>query len=282
MQRVLVPYDQSEQATRALDHALSTFDSATIVVLHVVQPFADHTGAGGYEATRVPQQLATAREMLDSLRAEQDEPERVETAVRYGRPAHVIVRYVETEGIDHVVLGNRGRDGATRILLGSVAEATARRSSAPVTVARESDTAETVEDVLVAFDGSTRARRALAHALDRFPEASFTVLYVVYPPTEQTREGKSGFEVLESWADERDDHAASVLSVAEELAADRGRTIETRTASGKPAATIVEHADEADHVVVGSAGRDGVSRLLLGSVAETVLRRSPVTVTVVK
>lgn len=134
----------------------------------------------------------------------------------------------------------------------------------------------------MAFDGSTHARRALDHAFDRFPEATLTVLYVVYPPTEHTREGTTGFEVLEDWAGERDDHAASVLSIAEEAAADRGRTVETRTAAGKPAATILDHAGDADHVVVGSAGRDGVSRLLLGSVAETVLRRSPVSVTVVK
>jgi nucleotide-binding universal stress UspA family protein len=50
-----------------------------------------------------------------------------------------------------------------------------------------------------------------------------------------------------------------------------------------PARTVVDHAtrDDVDHVV-GSHGREGVSRLLLGSVAEKIVRRSPVPVTVVR
>jgi len=61
-------------------------------------------------------------------------------------------------------------------------------------------------------------------------------------------------------------------------------TIETAVETGPPARTIVEYADEndADQIVIGSHGRSGVSRVLLGSVAETVARRSPVPVTIVR
>jgi len=53
---------------------------------------------------------------------------------------------------------------------------------------------------------------------------------------------------------------------------------------GRPAREITDELEsgEYDHVVMGSHGRSGVSRILLGSVAETVLRRSPVPVTVVR
>ena len=60
--------------------------------------------------------------------------------------------------------------------------------------------------------------------------------------------------------------------------------VETAIEVGRPAATIVEEARErdVDHIVVGSHGRTGASRILLGSVAETVARRSPVPVTIVR
>jgi nucleotide-binding universal stress UspA family protein len=56
------------------------------------------------------------------------------------------------------------------------------------------------------------------------------------------------------------------------------------TEIGRPSRAIVEYAEEhdIDHIVMGSHGRSGVTRILLGSVAETVVRRSPVPVTIVR
>jgi nucleotide-binding universal stress UspA family protein len=60
--------------------------------------------------------------------------------------------------------------------------------------------------------------------------------------------------------------------------------VDTTAEVGGPANAIVECAEEesVDHIVTGSHGRSGVTRILLGSVAETVVRRSPVPVTVVR
>ena len=282
MSRVLVPYDQSDQADYALEHALSTFESATVVLLHVVEPAGGHTGvAAGYEASHYPGQHESAEEMLDGVRETNDAGGRIETAVRYGRPAHTTLAYVDEAGVDHVVMGSHGRDGAARLLLGSVAETVARRSSVPVTVVRQTPPSDAPEQVLVPFDGSTHSRRALTYALESFPETDITALYVTYPPTEHDRTGSG---VAQSWEAESEDHAGSVLSGATDIAADHDRSVETRSAAGTPADTIVEFVGEADvgHVVLGSAGRDGIARLLLGSVAETVIRRSPVSVTIAK
>ena len=60
----------------------------------------------------------------------------LESLTRVGAPAQEIVACTESESIDHVVMGSRGRSGVTRILLGSVAEGVVRHSSAPVTVVR--------------------------------------------------------------------------------------------------------------------------------------------------
>jgi nucleotide-binding universal stress UspA family protein len=283
MSRILVPYDNSEQADYALTHAMATFDSATIVLLHIVEPGSDYTGVAGYEPSRYPDQQQHAEEMLDDVREAHDESERIETAVRYGRPAHTVLSYVDQESIDHVVIGSHGRDGAARLLLGSVAETVARRSPVPVTVVRDPPSSGTPDHVLVPFDGSTHSRRALAYALETFTDADITALYVAYPPTERVRDAP-GSETLQGWEDEREGHTESVLSGATDIAEEHGRSVETRSVAGTPADTIVEFAEEeaVGHVVLGSAGRDGIVRLLLGSVAETVMRRSPASVTIAK
>jgi len=70
-----------------------------------------------------------------------------------------------------------------------------------------------------------------------------------------------------------------VFEPAREIAAERGVEIETAMGHGTPAKTIVEYADEHDVDAMrarhGHARREGARRLLLGSVAETVVRRAP-------
>jgi len=60
----------------------------------------------------------------------------IETAVVVGRPAREIVRYADDHDIDQIVMGSHGRDRASRVLLGSVAETVARRAPVPVTIVR--------------------------------------------------------------------------------------------------------------------------------------------------
>lgn len=283
-QRVLVPYDSSEQADYALTYAVTEFQEAAVVLLHVIEPVAEQTG-GPYTGANYKQELETAETMLEDVRDTYDEAERIETSVEYGRPVHGVVSNLTENRFDHVVMGSHGRDGASRLLLGSVAETVARRSPVPVTVVRsppESDTA--IEQVLVPFDASAMSKRALEHALDQFDGATITALYVAYPTNEEYESGDSTFDVFDNWEDERTEHVESVLSTADEIASERGRSVDTESIDGTPADAVVEFADEheLDHVVLGSTGRDGLTRLLLGSVAETVIRRSPVSVTVVK
>ena len=88
-----------------------------------------------------------------------------------------------------------------------------------------------------------------------------------------------------------DDLASAGREAAEEMfdevrerVEEAGADIETELRVGRPARAIEECAEGAsvDHVVIGSHGRDSITRILLGSVAETVVRRSPVPVTVVR
>jgi nucleotide-binding universal stress UspA family protein len=144
------------------------------------------------------------------------------------------------------------------------------------------DRVGTVEHVLVPVDGSPLARKALDFALETHPDARVTILHVIdYVEEGYGAEMLVGPETLRERAEER---SASLLDEARERAADHAGEVRTDSAYGKPSREIVAYADghDVDLVVMGSHGRSGVSRVLLGSVAQTVVQRASVPVTVVR
>ena len=140
------------------------------------------------------------------------------------------------------------------------------------------------EHVLVPHDGSPQAEAALDYALEEFPEATLTVLHVIDPSDTGYSAGAMLPDFSEQWYEHAKETAEEIFEAARGAAADRGVDLETVRVLGRPSRQIIDYADEhdVDHVVIGSHGRSGVSRILLGSVAETVARRSPVPVTVIR
>lgn len=136
-------------------------------------------------------------------------------------------------------------------------------------------------NVLVPVDGSDPADAAIDHAVSYFPEANITILYVMDPVDGATAWGPV---TGEDWVSAAEERAESVLEEASDRAANAGHVVETDSVIGRPSQAIVEYAGEHDfdQVVIGSHGRQGVARVLLGSVAETVVRRTPAPVTVVR
>jgi len=139
--------------------------------------------------------------------------------------------------------------------------------------------------VLVPVDGSPQSDVALDHALDQFPDAEIVALTAVDP----IAAGYSAAPGVEGgypgeWIEQANDRADDILNDAVEHAAEQGREIDTVRVTDRPARAIVDYADEegVDHIVLGSHGRTGVTRVLLGSVAENVVRRAPCPVTVVR
>ncbi|MFB6146801.1 MAG: universal stress protein [Halobacteriaceae archaeon] len=136
--------------------------------------------------------------------------------------------------------------------------------------------------VLVLLDESDQAWRAFEHARDQFPDAELTLLHVIDPLEAGYGRQASPFGVAEEWYERQQEAAEDLFDRARDAAGDR--EVETQIEVGRPSRTAVEFTDDhdVDHIVLGSHGRSGVSRILLGSVAETVVRRSPVPVTVVR
>ena len=138
--------------------------------------------------------------------------------------------------------------------------------------------------VLVAYDESEQAQRALRHALERYPEATISAVHVSDPREWIAQGEEEGPQFVEGAYDRVSDAATKALEAAESIAEEYDRRIRTEAVVGGPARALVEYAEEedVDHIVLGSHGRRGVSRFLLGSVSESVAKRAPVSVTMIR
>ncbi len=138
--RVLIPYDGSDQSETALEYAREQHADDEIVLLHVLDFVEAGYGAApeatmaGYWDEWYDQAKASGEELLSDAAGTLESA--VETEIVTGSPARAIINYIDEEEIDAVVIGSHGRDGLSRILLGSVAETVVRRSPVPVTVVR--------------------------------------------------------------------------------------------------------------------------------------------------
>ncbi|KYH24199.1 universal stress protein [Halalkalicoccus paucihalophilus] len=140
-----------------------------------------------------------------------------------------------------------------------------------------------VQRILAPFDESPQSNAALHHALSTFPNADIHVLHVTDPREWSSMNMDGGFYSQEMY-DQAQESATALLEQAESIADEYGTTVTTAMRDGRAADAIVKYAEEhdVDHVVLGSHGRRGLSRFLLGSVAERVARRSPGSVTIIR
>ncbi|MFC6765027.1 universal stress protein [Natrinema soli] len=140
-----------------------------------------------------------------------------------------------------------------------------------------------VRNILVPVDHSSQSTKALEYALQEYSDDNLTVLHVI-DVNQIAMYGDEGYRFSEEYIQQLRNRAEELLERTRQTAVDHGTVIETELETGLPIQTIHEYIDEndIDHVVIGSHGRSGASRILLGSVAEAVTRRSPVPVTIVR
>ena len=138
-----------------------------------------------------------------------------------------------------------------------------------------------ISRVLVPMDESALAEEALKYALEAHPGAEITVLHVVGEPSPMM--GKAVRLALEDDPERAaKEQAEEIHARAGEIAAEYDASIDTDVAFGHPAKVIVDRSEEHDLVVIGSHGGSFVDRLFVGDVAETIFRRAPVPVVVVR
>lgn len=136
--------------------------------------------------------------------------------------------------------------------------------------------------ILVAYDGSNPAQKAVKRAVRAADGEEIILLRVIEAAGGML---EAGLDIIQERLKEMQDEKTNELSEEiKPMLETEGVEFRIETVVGKPSRKIVSFAEENDvsEIVVGSRGREGVSRVLLGNVAESVVRRAPVTVIVVR
>jgi len=145
------------------------------------------------------------------------------------------------------------------------------------------------EKILIPTDGSDTAEVAVEHALDLAETygAELHTLYVVDTDSMSLSLGPEQLDRIEqgNWGemDEVRERAEGATRVVADRGRERGIDVVEHVASGRPHSVIEEYAEDhdVDLVVMGSHGRSGIRRALLGSVTERTLRSTDIPVLVV-
>lgn len=301
LERILVPVDFSPTSREALalGASLARRAGGRLTLLHVGATPTYSMMQAWSPSMHMPLQELQERMKRESQALverwlQSDVPTGVEARaiLREGFPPEEIV--VEADDHDLVVIGTHGRTGADRVVLGSVAERVVRHCRVPVLVApgvaREPGRPVDApfENVLVAIDfseGSTRALRA-GIAMARTTGAKLTLLHVGI---------SQAIMVSQIWMDAV---SPAMVEIHDRLAREAQRQLDrlmrdevpetlrgrVLLREGVAADTIVQQISlgSYDLVVMGTHGHTGMQRVILGSVAERVLRHSPVPVLVVR
>jgi nucleotide-binding universal stress UspA family protein len=283
--KVLFPTDGSDGAAAVFDHVLDLADAhdATVHVVNVADTTRESvTTVRGRVVDALERAGAETVRQAATRASERGVP--TVTEVVQGEPYRTIVDYADTYGVDLVIMPTHGRRGLERFLLGSTTERVVRRSSVPVLTIRPDDDVTVrypYRSVLVPTDGSEPAAAALDVGLEVASVASAAVHLL------------SAVDVTNLGIDVRADiQSASLEAGANEVVA---AAAERAQAAGIDPTTAVEFGgsipgvvrsyvtdNDVDLVVVGTHGRTGFDRYVLGSVAEGLVRTASVPVLTVR
>ncbi len=274
---ILLPFDGSEGAIEVLHHAseIAHWADATIHVLYVADTTRDSvTVVEGNtvdvlerEGKETVEEAAKTLETLGNA---------YKTDVVQGNPAPTIVEYAERYDQDLVVMPTHAREGVSRYLIGSVSEKVVRLSSVPVLTARmhpDEQLTFPYENILVPTDGSTAATHAADHLIELAAALDATVHVLSVVDDTALDLGAGGDEGVAT------DAVEAVASEAEE----RGVATVRHVEHGSPVEAVLDSIESNDvHAVgMGTTGKRGTDRILLGSVAEKTVRSAPVPVVTV-
>jgi len=202
-------------------------------------------------------------------------------AIVGGVPAEQILRFASERGVSMIAMATHGRGGIQRWALGSVADKVMRLSSLPTLLVRPPETVEpdhtiALKQLLVPLDGSALAEAALGPAVRLAQAAAKLVLLRVEP----WLSSKMGFGTEEMYVPNLPELEEEMAETAREyLGSARqhlpaGLVCETVVLRGFPNLMIPDYveANPIDLVVMCTHGRGGVTRFVVGSKADTLVR----------
>jgi nucleotide-binding universal stress UspA family protein len=276
---ILVPLDESPFAERALPVAEQLARATGSAVLLVqVTPLLTWAFAvtGGFATSEAYQELleAEASYALGYLARTAHTLETQGVSVKMmavrGDPAATLLDITQQSKVDLLVMTTHGRTGLERFALGSIADRLVHAGKAPVLLLRSFAGAERVqrapklERALVPLDGSKLAE----HALDEVVQlAGSTIRHATLVRVMSHSASPDDMLAARRYLDEK-------CAWLEARCANRSCTCDVKLVRGKVADALIDMEDECDLIVMATHGRGGMTRWMLGSIADRMVQGS--------
>jgi len=285
--RVLIASDLSEASDEAVRHGAARAAGGQLALCHVMPELGTYALLAQQYEGDLNKRLEAQPRIAEALRGQlerlaPDASADAEIFIEQGSPHDQILTRAEQWNAELIAIGTHGRTGLRRMLLGSVADQVVRGAQCPVLVARP----EREGVILTATDLTDPALPAIELGA---AEAKRTGRRLVVMHAMESREGDAAMGLL---------GALPALDTPETLAARRqlARDIIQTTLQRLDAQAQVVIAEEdalketlelaaslpAGVIVVGSHGRSGLSRVVLGSMVTRVLEQAPCSVLVAR
>jgi nucleotide-binding universal stress UspA family protein len=277
--KILVAYDGSASAKSALAVAagIAGKDKSWIKVLAVVPEYQGDLELIGVSNIKETIEGPGQKLLVEAKQVAEGHGIHVFTNLEQGEPYERIVRVAVEENCDLIVMGRSGLTHLERALMGGVTARVIGHTDRNVLIVPEG--AELAwSRILIATDGSKNSEAAIRHGvtLAREQKAQLDAVSVVHTDEEMIALAPEHIQYL---ADQAQKHVQEVA----DLAGKEGVTVATHVREGEPHEQITSLAAEigASLVVMGTHGRKGFSRLLMGSVTERTIGYAPCPVLII-
>lgn len=297
IRNIMVPLDGTRFAEAALPAAmyLARRDNALLHLVKVWKPFASPLLDTSLWLEKVDEWEKVERENDRRYMAEVArrvmEASDVPVSIKFllGRPEDELVKWADDADMDIVVMATHGDGPVSRAWLGSVADRMVRNSSVPVMLVRPAEEnpevdlspGKPIRRILVPMDGSPLAEQALKKALllgRGAEETEITLLTVAGFPLSAPRPGGGITDTAPFVKAQKDAAESHLFRIAQHMAS-WGCTVTTRVVADPitwKAIVTFARANGFDLIAMATHGRGGVARMVLGSVADKVMRSSTV------
>lgn len=288
--KMLIPLDGSKTAEQVLPYArfiASQFKKPVelIAVIDIAEMMAYVSADKAVDAYEMIQKGESSTQAYLRGIADTFHGAEIECSVDKGRPEEIIIERGEADTGMLIAMATHGRSGATRWLLGSVAEKVLRATAGPLLLIRAAEHPEPkvepiLKSIIVPLDGSKLAESVLPMVAGVARKLDLAVIlfrsYIVPYSVYTYGHGYYGFDVQHVMTDLREQASAYLEKKTAEIKKLEVEKISCISKEGLSADEIIKLGRETPDSLIAmcSHGRSGVKRWALGSVTETVVRHS--------
>jgi len=297
--KYLVAYDGSPHSKTALDWAiaLGCQTGAEIEVVKVFEPIIRHYTSSDYNISeQIVEQFAEMEkvdhQMMEDIKTFKADSctIKIQTKILKGPVAATLLDYASKNAVSMIIAGTKGHHLLEKLMVGSVTSSLVALSKVPVMIVTDQRETACPKKLLVAYDGSEHAKKALALAVGLGKRIGAEILAakvidpvdlaVIYSNIEPGAEVK-----IESGLSGLDEADKTMMEEAKSIGEASGVKIMTTILTGDNIAdTIIRYAEEqeVDIIVAGTLGKGLLSELMVGSVAKNLVTLAQMPVLVAK